>query len=82
MSDIYVYVVDMPARVREAVAQDDDGSYTIWINSLLSNEERGYAYEHAMLHIQRNDFQGGDVQRIEEECHATIQERRRTKKVG
>lgn len=68
MVDIYVYIVDLPGRVDEMVTPCLDG-YTVYLNARLSYAGRVEAYHHAIRHIERNDFENDDVQKIEEEAH-------------
>lgn len=68
MDNIYVYLVDLPDRVNEMVTPCLDG-YTVYLNARLSYAGRVRAYHHAIRHIERNDFEKYDVQKIEEEAH-------------
>lgn len=70
MEDINVFLIDFKgSKVREEVCQNEDGSYSIFINARLSYEAQREAYSHAMGHILNNDFQKQDVQQIEAEAH-------------
>lgn len=71
MDDVFVYLVDLPAKIDEAVTPCLDG-YTIYINSNLDNDSRLKAYAHAMFHIMNNDFEKINVQAIEAEAHNQI----------
>lgn len=51
------------------VVPNEDGSYTILINARLSQEGQLRAYQHAMKHIQNEDFEKSDVQSIEFKAH-------------
>lgn len=51
------------------VAENEDGSYTILINSRLSYEEQYRAYKHGMRHISENDFEKSNAQQIEAVAH-------------
>lgn len=68
MDDIYVYTVPLPAGVNEMVLPCV-GGYTVYINIILDDDARIEAYNHAMKHIQHNDFNGGCVQSIEDIAH-------------
>ncbi|HAB94851.1 MAG TPA: hypothetical protein DCF49_08895 [Lachnospiraceae bacterium] len=68
MGDVYIYIVDLPDRVDEMVTPCIDG-YTVYLNARLSYAGRVRAYLHAMRHIERNDFEGANVQEIETETH-------------
>lgn len=68
--EIYVYVIDFGVTsISETVTKNDDGSYTIFLNARFSYEQQKKAYNHALCHIQRNDFDRYDVDMIENECH-------------
>ena len=70
MNDVYVYLVDLPCKVHEAVTPCLDGGYTVYINSKLSYQERVKAYNHALRHIENNDFWSEeDIQTIEARAH-------------
>lgn len=69
MDDIYVYIVDMPTTAAEMIMPCLDG-YTIYLNARLSHEDRVKAYQHALRHVERNDWEKDDVQKIEKEAHA------------
>lgn len=68
MAEVYVYIVDLPDRVDEMVTPCIDG-YTVYLNARLTYAGRVRAYHHAMRHIERNDFEGFDIQEIETETH-------------
>ena len=68
MGDVYIYIVDLPDRVDEMVTPCIDG-YTVYLNARLTYAGRVRAYHHAMQHIERNDFEGMDIQEIEMEAH-------------
>lgn len=68
MGDVYIYIVDLPDRVNEMVTPCIDG-YTVYLNARLTYAGRVRAYHHAMRHIERNDFEGFDIQEIEMEAH-------------
>ena len=68
-NDIYVYIKDMPSKVREAVVPCISG-YTVYINSRLSKAGQEAAYLHALWHIEHNDFWSEEnVQEIEARAH-------------
>ena len=68
MVDVFVYIVDLPDQVDEMVTPCLDG-YTVYLNARLSYAGRVRAYHHAIRHIERNDFEVENVQKIEEEAH-------------
>lgn len=70
MYDIQIRLLDFPTnKVTETVTQNADGSYTIFLNSKLTQERQLESYLHAMRHITNNDFEKTDVQEIESEAH-------------
>ena len=62
-------VILMDMTVNEVVSVNEDGSYTIFINSRLNYEKQMKSYLHAMKHITGDDFQKDDVQSIEYLAH-------------
>ena len=56
--DVNIVVIDFKtSKGKEMVVPNEDGSYTILINSRLSYDSQLKAYEHAMRHINNNDFE-------------------------
>ena len=51
-----VYFIDMASRVEEQIILNEDGSFSIFLNSRLSWERQMKAYQHALQHIMKNDF--------------------------
>lgn len=51
------------------VVQNEDGSYTILINAKLSQDGQIKAYQHALNHINNEDFEKSDIQNIELHAH-------------
>ena len=70
--DVNVVLLDFPNPGNEMVFENEDGSFTIMINSRLSHNRQLIAYNHAMKHIRNNDFQKDNVQLIEATAHATM----------
>lgn len=68
--DVNVIVIDFKGvKGNEMITVNEDDSYTILINARLSYEGQLKAYEHALRHINDNDFQKEDVQSIEYNAH-------------
>ena len=68
--DVYVKLIDIPVTsCREAVTENPDGSYTIFISSRQAPNIQLEAYEHALEHIRNNDFEKENVQQIEAIAH-------------
>ena len=55
--------------VKGAVTENEDGSYTIFINPNQSDQGIMQTYYHELGHILHNDFEKHDVQEIETEAH-------------
>lgn len=71
-SDLNVNFLDMPTSVHGRTVPNEDGSYSVFINSRLCDSMCKEAYEHEVSHIERGDFDcdcGKGVQDIEIECH-------------
>lgn len=67
MDNVYVYYVQLPDGIDEAVLPCIDG-YTIYIDSRQSKAEMEQAYKHAIGHIINNDFEKDDVGQIEDDA--------------
>ena len=70
--DVNIILLNLPVKEKEAVTENEDGSFTIIINSRLSNDEQFKAYRHAMRHIENDDFQKDNVQTIETIAHEVV----------
>jgi len=69
--DYQVQFVSFPdAKTKEAVTENSDGSYTIFIETSLSREAQKKAFKHAMRHISGNDLEKTDVDKIEFDAHS------------
>lgn len=53
---IGVYFLDMDTAMEEKVHPNEDGIFTIIINSRLNCEQKMMAYQHALTHIMNDDF--------------------------
>jgi hypothetical protein len=60
-----VYFLNMDTAVEEEVHPNEDGSFTIIINSRLNCERQMQAYQHALMHIMNNDFAKNCADEIE-----------------
>ena len=68
--DIFVELVDLKdSPAEEVVVQNEDGSYTVFINARIAYERQQEALEHAMRHIDNDDFNKEDIQQIEAIAH-------------
>ena len=70
MDNVYVYVTALPDGMNEAVLPCADG-HTVYINEKLDQSQRIEAYNHAIKHIENNDWEKSDVQIIESEVRDT-----------
>lgn len=69
MDEIFHYSVPLPPGIDEAILICADG-YTIYTADRLSRDEALRAYNHALNHIERGDFQSSmSASRIERETH-------------
>ena len=66
--DTYVYLIDIPGKVKEIVTPCVDG-YTIYIDEKLNRQAQLKAYQHALSHIENADFQKVDASLIEMYAH-------------
>ena len=66
--DYFVRVVPFPVNsVGGMVMPNPDGSFSIYINSNLSQERQKEALDHELDHIRNNDFYNGKpIQEIED----------------
>lgn len=62
--NIYHYVVPLPQGIDEAVLPCYSG-YTIYTADRLTTEERKRAFNHALKHIYKEDWDKVSVQEIE-----------------
>lgn len=69
---INIMVMDMVIGIKEQVSKNSDGSYTIFLNARYSHDALMKAYDHALDHIRRSDWEREDVQQIEAEAHKLI----------
>lgn len=75
LDDIFIYQnSNMPNGAREMVCRNPDCTYTILINSKLSQEMQNDAVLHAIRHIESNDFERViecGIQKVETQAHNT-----------
>lgn len=67
--DYQVFIMDN-MTVNEAITENEDGSFTVFINSNLCDSKRLEAINHAIRHITGQDFGKADVQQIELSAHS------------
>lgn len=66
--DYQIFFMD-GMNVNEVITENEDGSYTIFVNSNLCESKRLKAISHAFKHIKERDFEKDDVQEIEANAH-------------
>ena len=70
MIDYQVRLINFPhGKAKEAVTENEDGSFTIFIDESLSKDEQKKEFLHAMSHIIGLDFEKYDIQKIEQFTH-------------
>ena len=69
MSEINVQLLNMDTKIPEHLVKNEDGSYTIFLNARLSQENLLKSYCHALKHIQKQVFSKENVQDIEYRAH-------------
>ena len=71
--DSIVKLIDFPnKKIKEAVTTNEDGSFTIFIESSLTKEQQQKSSIHAIEHITGEDFNKDDVERIERQAHQIV----------
>lgn len=68
MTEVFVYPVNLPLKVREMVVPSEDG-YTVYLNAMHSTEVQLAALHHALEHIQQLDWEKPDAIQIEADAH-------------
>ena len=71
-NDIIVKLIDFPTSAKEAVTENEDGSYTIFINAKLTHEKQLEAYMHALAHIMGSDFEKENADQVELMAHQLL----------
>lgn len=56
-------------RTKETVVENEDGSYTIFIEASLDSINQRKAFQHAMKHILGDDFRKENINKIEYAAH-------------
>lgn len=73
MDSVFIYLVDLPVDITEMVCPCLDG-YTVYLNSRLSQAAQEKSFRHAMWHIEHNDFEKIDIQKIEAAAHEGVRQ--------
>ena len=66
--DVFIYYTELPNGVNEAVMECATG-YTIYIDPRQSEAGMLRSFQHAMNHINKNDFGKSNIQEIENNAH-------------
>lgn len=69
MENINIKLLPMEYSVKGVSCCNEDGSYTVIINSRISQEKQIEAYYHELRHIQSGDFGTDDVEKVERVAH-------------
>ena len=69
LDDINVQLLNMDTKIPEQLVKNEDDSYTIFLNTKLSHENQLKSYYHALRHIQEQDFEKEDADKIEHQAH-------------
>lgn len=67
--DFQIFLMD-GMSVNEMVTENEDGSFTIFVNNNLCESKRMKAINHAITHIKNRDFEKENVQEIELSAHS------------
>lgn len=71
--DVFVEIIDLgSSTIPETIVKNDDGSYTVFINARFSFEHQQESIQHALRHLEHNDFDKDNVQQIEFEAHQLL----------
>lgn len=60
LNDIFVYYIDFKNSVPATSTVNEDGSYSIFLNSRLAREQQINGYIHELKHILQLDFENRD----------------------
>lgn len=68
-NDVNVILLDDACGVPGSVWSNEDGSYTIFIDSSLCYERQQEVFQHEVNHILGNDFEKADADQVEFNAH-------------
>lgn len=71
---VTITLIDMEYGIEEEVCEVD-GHYNIFLNARSSHAARLNAFDHAIEHIRRDDWEKADVQLIEAEAHGLVDQK-------
>ena len=55
-ADYFVRIVDLPPQVGGMVTPNNDGTYSLYLNSKKSHDQNIESYFHEVDHIENDDF--------------------------
>lgn len=71
--DYFVRLIDLPPRVRGITVPNDDGTFSIYINAMLSSPMQRKAYDHEVRHIVLDHlYQDRPIEDIESEADGVV----------
>lgn len=56
MDELFIYELQLPAKVKALTVPDENGDYTIIINECLSPSAKREALMHERIHIEHDHF--------------------------
>lgn len=70
MTDYFVRFVVMPPHINAVTLPNDDGTFDIYINSLLDETQKREALAHELKHIKKDHFydDSKDIETVENEA--------------
>lgn len=73
MTDYFVYMVSLPKKVEGVTVPNDDGTYTVYINSDLPEYVQQAALDHELEHIEYDHlYSNKPIKVIEKEADGAI----------
>ena len=67
--NINTILIDMPTDIKGHTVKNEDGSYSIFLNSRMASNQIELTFQHEVSHIESEDFEKEQVQRIEAYAH-------------
>ena len=68
--NINIALLPMEYSIKGCSTPNEDGSYTIIINSRIPQDQHLKVYEHELRHIENGDFGTDDVDAAEQRAHS------------
>lgn len=68
--DCFVFLKNLPTTLKALVVENEDDTYTIFLNSRLTYEQQCNSYKHEIDHIKKKDFEKDcNVSELEFDAH-------------